>query len=53
MADYGYDILIGIIVGILLLFVILASLLDKFFPKNKISSKLDNFAAWIRDNIKI
>lgn len=53
MVRYEYDILIGIILGAIILLIILATIIEKFFPKSKIPKFIDKIAGWIRDNLKI
>lgn len=44
-------IILGIILGTIILFMIIAFLLERLFPKNKISERLEKLAYWIRDSI--
>lgn len=50
---YAYETIIGSILGITIFLIIVSSIIEKFFPKNKISKLLENAADWIADNIKI
>lgn len=53
MAYHGEDIiLIGIIIGGVLAIIILAAILERCFPKNKISKKFEKLAEWIKDNVQ-
>ncbi|MDO8622776.1 MAG: hypothetical protein Q7R52_00865 [archaeon] len=50
---YEYEILLGIILTVIIILMIMALIIEKFFPKNKISKALENIAEWIKDNIRI
>jgi len=40
---------LGIIIGL----IILVTIFERFFPKNKLSKKLEKFAEWIKDNVRV
>ena len=46
-------ILVGIILTVIILLEIVVVVLDRFFPKNKISKFLEKMHEWIKENIKI
>ncbi len=48
---WSFDILIGITFGIVIILIILAVILEKFFPENRISKMLENLGEWIQYNI--
>lgn len=41
-----------IFLGVIILLVVLATILDRLFPNNKLSKKLDELAEWIEDNVR-
>lgn len=43
-------IIIGSILGIGILLITIATILEKFFPKNRISKKLEGILEWIQEN---
>ena len=49
----GFEILAGIIIGLIILFMIFATISEKFFPKSNIHKVFENIAEWIKDNIRI
>lgn len=53
VSGYEYDILMGIVFLVIILLSIVAILLDKYFPKNRISKRLGRIADWIKDNVRI
>ena len=44
-------ILIGVTLGVITLLSLIATILEKFFPNNKVSKKLDKISKWIKDNV--
>ena len=46
-------ILFGIILVVIIILIILEIILEKLFPKNKISVFLEDIAEWIKDNVRI
>lgn len=53
MVGYEFEILVGSIIGIIVILIILATIIEKFFPKNKISKFLEKIVEWISDNVRI
>jgi len=51
--NFEYEIIIGVIIGIIFIILFWILLLDKFFPKNKISEKLEKIIDWIIYDIRI
>ncbi|MEK6952582.1 MAG: hypothetical protein AABX29_06210 [Nanoarchaeota archaeon] len=49
---YGYEIIVGIIFGILILLLSFAFILEELFPKNRISKWLEKLVEWIKDNVR-
>ena len=53
--NYGYEfeILVGILFGVLLLLTIITIILEHFFPKSKIAKIPERISEWIQGNIRI
>ncbi len=53
MIYYEYEILILSILGLIIALLILSIILERFFPKNKLSKFLEDSAEWVKENIRI
>ena len=49
----AFEILMGIIIGLIILFYILSAITKKFFPKSNLHNVFENIAEWIKENIRI
>ena len=47
-----YFIIFGIILGVIFVLIIIADIVEHFFPKNRLSKRLEKTAEWIKDNIR-
>jgi len=51
--NFEYEILIGIILGASFIILLLTFLLEKFFPKSKVSKLLSKILDFIRQDIRV
>ena len=49
---YEYETLMGSVLAIIIILMIIVLIIEKFFPKNKISKILENTVEWIKDNVR-
>mgnify|MGYP001573818889 CR=1 FL=1 len=47
-----YFTIAGIILGVIFVLIIIADIIEHFFPKNRLSKRLEKTAEWIKDNIR-
>ena len=52
MYNYEYEKLIGIILAVIIFLLLIEIVLQKFFPKSKVSSLPNLIIEWIQENIR-
>ena len=53
MYNYEFEKLFGILLAVIILLLLIEIVLQKFFPKSKISKIPSLIVEWIQENIKI